>query len=172
MKTLNNIRSGFTVLMLIVCLALSINAVGKEEMTLKTDKQQVKSWNLFADRLYQLHEAIIAQHEIRTESSHGGYAEQPDVYTETRYFDKHSKRLLSRIQRMNDNPKLIQLIEINIYDKTGKLVRDYLSAYLPFNRNAPIQTLINLHGYHDELHGFRQFEHEVKISPVRSVVEP
>jgi hypothetical protein len=137
MKTLKNIRSGFAVLMLIGYLASSVNAVGKEEMTLKTDKQQVKSWNLFADRLYQLHEALISQHEIRTESSHGGYAEQPDIYTETRYFDKHSNQLLSRIQRMNDNPKLIQLIEINIYDKNGKLVRDYMAAYLPFNRNAP-----------------------------------
>lgn len=158
MKTLKNIRSGFAVLMLIGYLASSINAVGKEEVTLKTDKQQVKSWNLFADRLYQLHATLIAQHEIRTESSHGGYAEQPDIYTETRYFDKHSNRLLSRIQRMNNNPKLIQLIEINIYDKAGKLVRDYMAAYLPFNRNAPIQTLINLHGYHGELHAFRQFD--------------
>ena len=135
-----------------------VMAVENEALALKADKHEVKAWNDFADRLYDLHKALIAQREIRTESSSGGYAEQPNIYTETRYFDKHSNHLLSRIQRMNDDPRLIQLIEINIYNTTGQVVRDYLAAYLPFNRNAPIQTLINLHGYHGGLHGFRQFD--------------
>lgn len=144
---------------LLLCLVSTIVIADEQkEEVLREDKQQVKAWNQFADRLYALHEALIAQHAIRTETSPGGYAEQPNIYTETRYYDKHSNRLLSRIQRMNDNPKLIQLIEVNIYGSAGRVMRDYLAAYLPFNRNAPIQTLINLHGYHGELHGFRQFD--------------
>lgn len=129
-----------------------------EGVRLKEDKQQVETWNKFADSLYALHKFLVSQHEIRTETSQGGYAGQPDIYTETRYYDKQSKHLLSRIQRMNDNPELIELIEINIYGKNDKIIRDYLAAYLPYNRNAPIQTLINLHGYHGGLHGFRQFD--------------
>ena len=136
----------------------AVKAVEESGLALRADKREVKAWNDFANRLYGLHKALIARRGVRTESSRGGFAEQPDVYTETRYFDKQSNQLLTRIQRMNDNPKLIQLIEINIYDNTGRVARDYLAAYLPFNRNAPIQTLINLHGYHGETHGFRQFD--------------
>ncbi len=148
---------------LIAALALGLVAMigaanAKDIRTLREDKQQVRAWNTFAERLYSLHQAIVAQHAIRTESHPGGYAHQPDIYTETRYYDKQSNRLLSRIQRMNDNPHLIQEIEINIYDKRGRIMRDYLAAYLPYNRNAPIQTLINLHGYHDGLQSYRQFD--------------
>lgn len=148
---------------LIAALALGLVATAgmanaKDVRSLKEDKQQVRAWNTFADRLYQLHQNIIAQHAIRTQTRHGGYAHQPDIYTETRYYDKQSNRLLSRIQRMNDNPHLIQEIEINIYGEQGRIIRDYLAAYLPYNRNAPIQTLINLHGYHDDLQSYRQFD--------------
>jgi tetratricopeptide (TPR) repeat protein len=151
-------KIGITTALLLSLVSTVVMADEHKEEVLRVDKQQVKAWNEFADRLYELHKVLIAQHEIRTESSQGGYAAQPNIYTETRYIDKQNNHLLSRIQRMNHNPKLIQLIEVNIYGKTGKLVRDYLAAYLPFNRNAPIQTLINLHGYHGELHGFRQFD--------------
>jgi tetratricopeptide (TPR) repeat protein len=144
------------ILVLLLCSVIASAAMADER--LRVDKKKVHAWNEFADKLYALHEVIIKQHEIRTESEAGGYADQPNVYTETRYYDKHDNRLLSRVQRMNHDSKLIQMIEVNIYDKHGKIVRDYLAAYLPFNRNAPIQTLINLHAYHGELHGFRQFD--------------
>jgi tetratricopeptide (TPR) repeat protein len=133
-------------------------AEAKEIRALKEDKQQVKAWNTFADRLYSLHKYLLAQHAIRTETEQGGYARHPNIYTETRYYDKNSNRLLSRVQRMNDNSKLIQLIEVNIYNPQGEIVRDYLAAYLPYNRNAPIQTLINLHSHHGHLQGYRQFD--------------
>lgn len=133
-------------------------AKSQGEMHLKVDEQEVRAWNLFAKRLYTLHQAIIARHKVRTETSHGGFAHQPDIYIETRYYDKQSNRLLSRIQRMKDNPDLVEEIAVNIYNVQGRLIRDYLSAYLPYNRNAPIQTLINLHAYHGALHGYRQFD--------------
>ena len=44
------------------------------------------------------------------------------------------------------------------HDKNGKLKRDYLAAFLPGQRNAPIQTLINFHYQNDELKSFRQFD--------------
>ena len=147
-----------TAAMAVAFMATTVLADETEGMRLKEDKQQVHDWNLFADRLLELHKFLVSRHEIRTDTSQGGYARQANIYTETRYYDKQSKHLLSRIQRMNDNPKLIELIEINIYGKHDKIKRDYLAAYLPYNRNAPIQTLINLHGYHKGLHGFRQFD--------------
>jgi tetratricopeptide (TPR) repeat protein len=133
-------------------------AAERDVRSLKEDKQQVRAWNTFAERLYTLHQYLIAQQPIRTQHQHGGFAHQADVYTKTRYYDKAHQRLLSVIQRMNDNPDLIEEIAVNIYDKHGHVVRDYLAAYLPYNRNAPIQTLINLHAYHGKLHGFRQFD--------------
>ena len=45
-----------------------------------------------------------------------------------------------------------------MYDDKGRVSRDYLAAYLPDFRNAPIQTLINFHNYNDELHAYRQFD--------------
>jgi tetratricopeptide (TPR) repeat protein len=130
----------------------------KHYSRLHEDKQRVKAWNTFAKRLYTLDQKMFAAHELRTETSQGGYAGQPNLYTETRYYDKNSNHLLSRIQRMNHDPSLIMLIEVYLYNETGKVSRDYSAAYLPYNRNAPIQTLINLHAYHDGLHGFRQFD--------------
>jgi tetratricopeptide (TPR) repeat protein len=144
------------IMFLVMGSVVTRSAIADERM--RVDNKKVHAWNVFADKLYALHETIIKQHDIRTESEHGGYANQPDVYTETRYYDKHDNRLLTRVQRMNYDPNVIQMVEINIYDKQGKVTRDYMAAYLPFNRNAPIQTLINLHGYHAELHGFRQFD--------------
>lgn len=134
------------------------NAQEKNVQSLKEDKQQVKSWNEFASELYTLHESQLAQHPIRIETSQGGYVDDPNAYTETRYYDKSDNHLLSRVHRMNDDSKFVQLVEVNIYNEQGQIVRDYLAAYLPYNRNAPIQTLINLHGYDGELHGFRQFD--------------
>ena len=45
-----------------------------------------------------------------------------------------------------------------MHDDQGRVVRDYAAAYLPEGRNAPIQTLINLHAYNGGLHAFRQFD--------------
>jgi len=130
----------------------------KHYTRLHEDKQQVKAWNTFAQRLYQLDRKLLAEHALRSETSEGGFAGQPKLYTETRDYERHSNLLLSRIQRMNRDPSLIMLIEVYLYNKSGQVSRDYAAAYLPDHRNAPIQTLINLHAYHHGLHGFRQFD--------------
>jgi len=125
---------------------------------LKSDKHKVRLWNQFADQLYELHKSQVKDRAIRTEISIGGYATHPQFYEETRYYDSDSGSLLSRIQRERSNPNIIHMIEVNVYNAQNKLQRDYLAAYLPDFRNAPIQTLINLHAYHNELHAFRQFD--------------
>jgi tetratricopeptide (TPR) repeat protein len=105
-----------------------------------------------------LHNKQIQNRTIRTETEIGGYATHPQYYEETRYYDEKSGLLLSRIQRERNESAAIHLIEVNVYDAKDVLQRDYLAVYLPVFRNAPIQTLINLHTYNKGLHAFRQFD--------------
>lgn len=125
--------------------------------TIRVDKDAVREWNRFVDELEVLHKRQINNQPVTTRTRIGGYATHPEFYKETRFFAEDG-RLLSRIQRVRHNPDLIHLIEVNIYDEKKVLTRDYLAAYLPEHRNAPIQTLINLHAYNDDLHAFRQFD--------------
>ncbi|WP_126454309.1 tetratricopeptide repeat protein [Sulfuriflexus mobilis] len=135
----------------------------KERLSsVKEDARHIKEWNRFSDSLYTLHKWLISNHNIRTEESSGGYRKGylggPDFYREVKYFDADSGRLLSQIQWEKENPDFIHNIEVYIYDEEGNIKLDYLAAYLPAFRNAPVQTLINLHAYNDNLHAFRQFD--------------
>jgi len=142
-----------------ICLVFPVHAYTKSnKAAMSEDKQHVNNWNQFAQRLYILHMHLIAQTETLTQESKGGYATTPDFYREVKYFDKKSNRLLSRVLWEVKNPEQIHEIEVFIYDDSGKLKRDYLAAFLPGHRNAPIQTLINLHYQNDELKSFRQFD--------------
>ena len=125
---------------------------------MQIDNIHVTSWNKFADDLYQYHKLMLEKHDIRTEEETGGYAGLPDFYNEIKYFDDKTGRLLSRIQWEIDKPEQIHVIEVFVYHPHGKLKSDYLAAYLPEFRNAPIQTLINVHYSNDELQSFRQFD--------------
>ena len=49
-------------------------------------------------------------------------------------------------------------VEVFVHDDEGRVIRDYIAAYLPTYRNAPTQTLISLHRYQDQLHAFRTFD--------------
>ena len=127
---------------------------------LGVDHDKVRNWNQFAERLVTLHEARLQGRDIDTTERVGGYAmaDAPDFYREVRYIDRASGQLLSRVQREVEAPENIHLIEVFIYDDEGRLSRDYLAAFLPVYRNAPVQTLINFHVYNGELHAFRQFD--------------
>ncbi|MDT8404918.1 tetratricopeptide repeat protein [Sulfuriflexus sp.] len=131
--------------------------------TLKEDTRQVREWNRFAESIYLLHKWLISQHPIRTEESSGGYRRGgylggPDFYREVKYINAENGRLLSKIQWEKENPDTIHTIEVYFYDDDGEARLDYLAAYLPAFRNAPVQTLINLHAHNDDLHAFRQFD--------------
>jgi len=123
-----------------------------------TDKKHVNTWNQFTERLYILHQHQITQHETFQKESKGGYMGNNDFYREVKYFDKKSGRLLSKVLWEIDNPEQIHEIEVFVYDGNGKLKRDYLAAFLPGHRNAPVLTLINFHHQNDELKSFRQFD--------------
>lgn len=128
---------------------------------MKEDPEHVRTWNAFADALFALHRHRLAGRKVRTEESTGGYGGSvgdPAFYREVEYFDAVSGQLLSRIQWERKNPDAIHVIEVFIYDDRGRVTRDYLAAYLPQFRNAPVQTLINLHDYTEGLHSFRQFD--------------
>lgn len=130
----------------------------QEQSRITVDHEQVRTWNRFARHLYQLHVNVLKQHRIKTTEQRGGYARMPNFYREVSYFDAATGRLLSRIAWETAQPKNVHVIEVFIYDASGRVTRDYLAAYLPRHRNAPIQTLINFHNYDGELHAFRQFD--------------
>jgi len=125
---------------------------------MKIDLQHVQTWNRFADQLYTYHQYLMSRHDVYTRERLGGYAEQPNFYREVSYYEKITNRLLSRIQWETSNPAKIHVIEVYVYDQHGSLKQDYLAAFLPGFRNAPVQTLINLHYANDELKSFRQFD--------------
>lgn len=151
------IRSHISIFLFIV--GSSVYAVESDNPTpLKADNTQIMQWNKFAEQVYVLHKKQIINKAVVTKKSVGGYAQYPEYYIETNYFDKKTGLLLSRIQREQKNFNNIHLIEVFIYNEDNRLIRDYMAAYLPEYRNAPIQTLINFHYSDNELRSYRQFD--------------
>lgn len=151
-------RTGHVGLMLMfVCLsAAPLQAA--EQQAMKQDNRHVRRWNAFADKLLKLHERLIDRqvHVIKTRM--GGYAHQADFYKEYRYINKKTGKLISQLQWEKAYPDNLHSIEVYIHDEYGRVIRDYSATYLPEYRNAPSQTLINLHAYNGLLHAFRSFD--------------
>ena len=122
------------------------------------NRGQVVQWNRFANRLLQVHRHYLQTNDVVQTAVVGGYAGMPNFYREVSSFEKSSRRLLSRIRWETERPDRIHVIELFIYDDTGQPIRDYSAAYLPGHRNAPFQTLINLHRQSGDLEAFRQFD--------------
>lgn len=145
-------------LSILVMVCLSLNVYGAP---VKENSPRAARWNHFVDNLYELHQHIVKSREVRTEEADGGYGgvmNDLNFYREVKYFDVKSGKLLSNIKWENKNPENIHVIELYIYDTSGRIKREYIAAYLPVHRNAPYQTLITLHHYEDGLHSFRQFD--------------
>ena len=129
--------------------------------SMKSDPIQVNKWNSFVNELHKLHLQQINKVTIRTTEKIGGYGggfANNKFYKEISYYNKNTNKLISIIQWEIENPKNIHTIEVFLYNKEGKVKTDYYARYLPYSRNAPVQTLINLHSYDDKLHSFRQFD--------------
>ncbi len=124
--------------------------------TLQEDNQHVRTWNRFAEQVYVLHQQLTQSDDIRKQIRHGGYAQMPEFYREERFYQ--GDRLISKVQWEKAKPELLHTIEVYIHDDQGRVIRDYIAAYLPTYRNAPTQTLISLHRYQDDLHAFRSFD--------------
>jgi hypothetical protein len=138
---------------------IALSAPTVIEMT--ENQSQVNKWNRFADAIYILHKKNIEGREIReTEEigSWGGEFAKRFTFRDVSYHDVKSGRLLSRIRRDAEKPDNIQIIEVYVHDQSGRVTRDYAALYLPWGRNAPVRTYINLHQYREGLHGFRQFD--------------
>jgi len=146
-----------SILLLLYMMFFSVQAAPTTE-ALKEDKGHVQTWNGFADSILKLHGDINNQQSLRKEVASGGYAHDPSFFIEERYYSKDSGQLVSRICWERDNPEKLHTIEVNVHDKQGRVVRDYSAAYLPEYRNAPVQTLLNLHYYNGDLHSFRQYD--------------
>ncbi|MEJ2345491.1 MAG: hypothetical protein P8076_07900 [Gammaproteobacteria bacterium] len=128
------------------------------ERRMRVDNERVRVWNQFARDCLTLHKRLLQQHEVRETTRIGGYDRNPKFYKEISYYDRASGKLLSRIQWEREHPDRLHSIEVYVRDAGGRVQRDFAAAYLPAYRNAPVQTLINLHGYNGQLHGFRQFD--------------
>jgi len=121
----------------------------------------------FHQALYSLHLQTIKDKQLRlveTEGQYRGSAAGKYRYKDTQYFDASNNRLLSHVIRDADSPDAIHIVEVNIYDESGRIVRDFGSITLPNLPTWPIRTFINFHQYNKELHSFRQFDGDGEVT--------
>lgn len=145
--------------LLVAALAVGAASAARDEArTISVEEDQVTTWNRFADQLLALHRQQLAGRKIRETEDFGGYANLPRFYREVSYHDVDSGLLLSRIQWETAHPERVHSIEVNIYDASGRLTRDYMAWYLPRYRNAPRATTVNLYHYGRDVRGWRQFD--------------
>lgn len=143
-------------LSLTVLLPIALTSLSFATEPMKGDSTHVRVWNKFMDDSLLLHKKIASGKEIKIKKTIGGYARIKDFYTEYRYFK--NGRLISQLQWEKDDPEQIHSIEIFVRDDKGRVIRDYMGAYLPYYHNAPTQTLISFHHYNGDLHAFRSFD--------------
>lgn len=122
------------------------------------DNDHVRVWNKFANDLVSLHQQLTKNKNVKQTERTGGYASQPDFYKEEVFSDSTSGRVISKLLWEKAKPANLHVVEVYVYNDKGQVIRDYSASYLPHGRNAPVQTLINLHGYSGKMHGFRQFD--------------
>ena len=129
--------------------------------SMKEDKKQVRNWNNFVTELYHLHISETNKVDIKTNETIGGYGGEfsdKQFYREISYYNKANNNLISKIQWEVKNPDRIHTIEVFLYNDKNQVKTDFYARFLPYARNAPVQTLINIHNYNDNLHSFRQFD--------------
>ncbi len=146
-----------TILILTFVIAINPAISVNSHSTLKSDQAQVNKWNNFVSELYELHLDLTKEVPITTNEIIGGYGggfANKSFYREISYFNKNTNKLISKIQWETSQPNTIHAIELFLYNKQGQVKTDFYARYLPYARNAPVQTLINLHNYNDNLHSF------------------
>lgn len=148
-----------SILSLSVLLLLPVAApLANDRNAMKEDNSHIRRWNGFADKLLQIHRQLIAEQAHTVKTSTGGYPGMAQFYQEEAYYNKQTGKLISRVQWERENRQRMHTIEVYLYDKQGRVSRDYSAAYLPSYRNAPTQTLISLHAYNGKTHAFRSFD--------------
>lgn len=144
----------YKIIVLLLILPFGASAFAAE--ALKGNNTHVYIWNKFAQDSLALHKKLTAGKNIEVKTSIGGYANVKNFYIEHRYLDKG--QLISQVQWEKDDPSTLHTIEVYVRDEKGRVLRDFMAAYLPFYHNAPTQTLISIHHYVGELHAFRSFD--------------
>jgi len=147
----------YNAIVLIVLTIFSVGSFAAEER-MKEDKTHVNKWNLFTKNMHKLHLKLIKNRRVKIKTRIGGYSDNPKFYKEQVFRDAKTGKKISMIQWELKNPKNIHSIEVFVRNEKGEVIRDYSSSYLPFYRNAPTQTLINLWGHSSGMRGFRQFD--------------
>lgn len=140
----------------LILILLGIVSIASATEAMKGDNKHARVWNKFANDCLSLHKKLTDGKDLQVKNRVGGYTSVDVSYTEDRYFDKG--RLVSQVQWENGNLNKLHTIEIYIHDETGRVVRDFISAYLPFYHSAPTQTLVSFHHYNSDLHAFRSFD--------------
>ena len=152
-----------TFLIALAAITISGDAQGQQTRTEKRppgvyeNEQRVKAWNRFADSVHALLLHQAKGRPVTTAERIGGYSRQPNFYREITYTDAATGKVMGVVQYETASPGRLHTVEVFIRDKQGRIIRDYFARYMNRFRNAPIQTLINFHGYGDGMHGFRQF---------------
>ena len=153
MMTLREVVTKTTLVFLLLPLMLNY---AYALQSLKEDNEHIRRWNQFALDSLKLHKKMTAGKDLIVKTRIGGYADDKDFYKEESYFE-HG-RLVSLVQWEKENPTRLHSIEVYVRDKKGRVIRDYIAAYLPHYHNAPTQTLISFHHYNGDLHAFRSFD--------------
>lgn len=146
--------------LLIVVLVLGVFTVpvrANDGGIVEGHNQHARTGNAFAKRVLALHQYLIARTGTTRKTRVGGYANYPDFYLEENWFDANGQHV-SRVLWEQDQPQNLHTIEVFIRDEQGRVLRDYLAAYLPDYRNAPTQTQVTLYRYNGELTAFRGFD--------------
>ena len=123
---------------------------------MKGDNKHTRVWNKFANDSLALHKKLTDGKNFEVKTSIGSYANVKNFYIEKRYFD--NGKLISQVQWEKESPNTLHTIEVFVHNAKGRVVRDFMAAYLPFYHNAPTQTLISFHHYSGKLHAFRSFD--------------
>lgn len=145
-----------------LCLSVfSVWAASSQMKQMEIDEDHVTSWNRFAGKTHDLHQRQIAGRAIRqtdVTDRYNGTAASGYAYKETSYYDAQTGQLLSRVRVDRDRPRILHSVEVFVHDEQGRVVRDFVSIYLPWAQNAPMRTMINVHQYNNDLHAYRQFD--------------
>jgi len=132
--------------------------VADSSSAVTSSKGHVAVWNGFVDDVLALHKKQLTRYKVTTSRKPGGYFNDPEFYIEERFTDSATGNVLSVIQWEKAHPDRVHSIDVYVRDDKGRVIRDYSALYLTFSRNAPQQTLINLHAHNGKLHGWRQFD--------------
>lgn len=138
------------------CLFLVFSQIVSAGPEVKEDNLHIRTWNQFAQNALKFHQQRITNLDVEVKEKVGGYFGQPEFYLQKDYYadDKH----IATVMWEKENPAQLHSIEVFVHDKQGRVIRDYVAAYLPSYHNAPTQTLISLHRYNNGLHAFRTFD--------------